>query len=343
MRRVAIIALSFAASVGLAWWWAADRFGAEADKAGKTLYRYHDGYELLTRKFSRRGPLVVWLGDSTIMGLLRPSYPQLIAPRLQATAGVGSRAIAGPAFDFFTYYFLMGRVLDMEPDLVVIVAHLASFAEKRGDTFTYNDLCSMIPTEELPHTVLLPLAAHRLSSGRVLLARLLRYEWGEEQLYFSEGLRTMWHDAPAWDVFGPKTPPPFVDFRFMFNAVRAYEQPISRWNPVVQMMGATVRMATRRGRRVLVLGIPIPHEILRERGWYDEAAYARRFAVLQAVVEESGGTFLDLHEALRRNEFADAGAHYNDAGAARMAELVEPEVRRMLGLPAAPGSAGLTR
>jgi hypothetical protein len=330
MGRVAITVLCGAATVALAIWLAARTWGAEAERTGRSLYVYRRGYVTLTTPPRNPVPLVAWMGDSTIMGVRRPSYPQVLAPRLRERVRTDSRVIAGAAFDFYTYYYLMGPVLDLKPDLIVAVAHLSTFALKRTNRFTYNDLCSMVPTAELPRAALLPFAARRLSIARLMLARLLRLDAGEQALFFFEGLRSLYQDAPAWKPLGPREPPLRIDPREVATAVKAYDIPVSRLSPLVRMMGATVRMASDRGTEVLVIGIPIPHETLRKRWRYDEAVYARRFAVLRAVVEENGGRFLDLHEALETREFADVGGHYNPDGVAHMASLVEPEVLKIL-------------
>lgn len=337
MRRVIVIALSFVLALAAGAWLTVRSWGDVARFAGHQLYAYREGYRMMIKRIAPRYQRhVVWMGDSTIMGIVQPSYPQVLAPRLLGQDHIASQVVASAGFDFYNYYFLMGPVLDLEPDLIVIVAHLASFNEKRGTKFTYNDLCSMIPTDELPHALRLPLAPRRLSAARLLLARLLRTQAGEEALYVTEGLRTLWADGAAWDVLGPKTPPPIIDWRAIYPAVRAYDMPLTRRNPTIRMMEATVRMATSHGRRVIVIGSPIPHMLMRERWWYDSAVWARRYAVLRAAVEEAGGTFLDLHEAIPTQEFADGGGHFNEKGALHMANLLQPVVTKAIAVRATP-------
>ncbi|MGH7895762.1 MAG: hypothetical protein ACREQL_13905, partial [Candidatus Binatia bacterium] len=67
-------------------------------------------------------------------------------------------------------------------------------------------------------------------------------------------------------------------------------------------------------------------------GWYDAEEYARRVAVLRAVVEPRGGRVLDLHDALPDQLLRDAGGHFTTAGSARMAELVWPTVADLVGV-----------
>jgi hypothetical protein len=52
----------------------------------------------------------------------------------------------------------------------------------------------------------------------------------------------------------------------------------------------------------------------------------RRFDVLRAATEESGGRFVDLHMLLPQAEFADFGGHFGPVGAQHIASVVSPIV-----------------
>src|SRR5262249_34454197 len=190
MRRVLVIVLTFVLTVGASAWLILDDWNVAAWNAGQKVYYYRNLFRVATKRNAPPAvPLVVWMGDSTITNIPRPSYPQYLAPRF-SSRHIASQVVAAPAFDFFTYYFLMGPVLDMHPDVIVMVAHLAAFPTKVGTRFTYNDLCSFIPAEALPGTMVLPLAPRRLSPARVLLARVLRTTFGADGFYVAEGLRS---------------------------------------------------------------------------------------------------------------------------------------------------------
>jgi hypothetical protein len=96
------------------------------------------------------------------------------------------------------------------------------------------------------------------------------------------------------------------------------------------MMEATVRLAHEAGVHVIVVGTPIPFEDMRETVGYDPALYAARFATLRAAVEDAGGVFLDLHEALPHDKFHDPVGHFTVAGAEELAERIRPVVAREL-------------
>ncbi len=336
MKRVAGIAVAFALTLVTAVGLTFATLGAEAERTGRNFYLYRDRLHALSRPFAHVGPLVVWLGDSTMMGT---SYPTILGPPLRA-AGVTTVALADMAFDFYAYYFLMGRVIDMHPDLVVLPAHLSLFDE-RWRRMTHNDLASMVPAAELPRVLVLPWQARGLSPARVLLARLLRTGLVERVLYRAEGLRAMFGLLPARDALGPAIPARSVRarqrefFAFTRANLEHYTTPLGRRNPVLRMMAATVRLASEHGVRVLVVGIPIPYEALERIAAWDAPRYAARFALLRTVVEGNGGVFLDLHTALPRSEFRDTGGHYTAEGAWRLAALLEPAIKQRLATPRA--------
>jgi hypothetical protein len=233
----------------------------------------------------------------------------------------------------------MGPVLEAEPELIVLVARLSAFRSRDWSGFTYNDLASMIPPEELPRTLLLPLSERSTNAGRVLLAQLLRRDWAERALWFVTGLREAWEEAPLWARLGPPNPPPVFDPSILTAGLRLFEVRLTPRNPQLRVLAAAVRMATRRGRRVLVIGAPIPTGLLAKFRGHDPDVWPPRFAVLRAAVEEAGGVFVDLHDALGSEEFADFGGHYNEEGAARVAELVGPRIEEAL--RSAPPASGL--
>jgi hypothetical protein len=350
MKRVCVIAMVFLLGLGatlagaIAWW------GDAAVERGARAYGYRRAMAVRVQRPPGAGRLVMWLGDSTIMGLVRASYPQLLRRRL-AARGVRSTVIAAPVFDAFTYYYVMGPVVDAAPDLIVIVARLSAFGSRQWAGFTYNDLASMIPPRELPRTLLLPLSARETNAGRVLMAQLLRWPWAERALFFLTGARERWERASFWDALGPPEPPPTFDPRILTGALKMFEVRLTSRNPQLRVLDAAIRMATRRGRRVLVIGAPIPTQALARFRHRDPSIWPPRFAVLREAVESAGADFLDLHDALPSDAFADFGGHYNEKGAARLAELIGPVVEQVLGAPPrvgrlrldrdAPGRAGL--
>src|SRR5689334_5769279 len=125
MRRVAVIVGTWLALVvGIAVGACHYDDGAAAG-TGWSRYGYREILKKQIRKLSRSRPGVVWLGDSTMLGLRRPSYPQLLQG---VQPDVGSRVIGFIGSDFFTYYPVVGHLLTVHrPAVLVMVAHLRLF------------------------------------------------------------------------------------------------------------------------------------------------------------------------------------------------------------------------
>ncbi len=100
----------------------------------------------------------MWLGDSTIWSLPDiPSYPQRIGSRLERELHLQSLWVIAPGLGFYEYYFLLGSVLDGNPELVVAIATLRSFEVDPTQSSLFNQFAAEIPQEELLRAVRLPL------------------------------------------------------------------------------------------------------------------------------------------------------------------------------------------
>jgi hypothetical protein len=334
MRRLTLMALGFggglavAALVAAALWW------DMAVKIGQGLYDHRPYVQRALAPRSGGGPLVVWFGDSTIA---LASYPQLLAQQWRERGEERAvRIVALPGFDCFDYYFGMGPALELRPDLVVLVAHLRMFGKGDGSTRTLGDLSALIPARELPRAFALPLYDRGITVPRLLLSRTLLFRPVERGMYFLEGLRSSFDHAAFREVLGPRAQRWDVTTgmravgKMAPNVLASYDVAVSPRLPIVRMIAATVDMAVRHGVPVLVVGSPIPAAALRAAGRYDDALYAQRFEVLREVVQQAGGTFLDLHDALSAEEFKDTGGHYNERGVRRLGTLVEPVILKTL-------------
>lgn len=329
MRRASVIVGVCIATTAVAAGAFSCAFGTRAMARGRGLYDYRLGLERQLAAAAAVRPQVVWLGDSTVLGLRDVSYPQVIArrhPELRSTV-IGALG-ADPYFE----YFAMNGVVALHPAVIVLVAHLRLFDDPRRDPArmrtTRNDLASLLPTAELPKALGLPLAERGLTIPRLLLTRSLRFEEGERALYFLEGARALVADA-AWR--GANEPPRRAPrLRLVTLALAASDVPVTRGHPAVRMLAASAARACEAGISVIVVATPIPFEAMRGSVGYEPALYAARFAAIGAAVEEEGAIFLDLHEALPAAAFVDPVGHFGADGAERLADLIEPVLYREL-------------
>ena len=332
MSRLLGIAVSFAVCVGVLAWLIAATVGAAAVGRGAELYHYRQYFGRLfaTPPLPHDRLRVVWLGDSTIMGVKRPSYPQLLRAHFKSN-NVDTRVIAGAGFDPYVYYDLVGPILErFAPDVVVMVAHLASFQSKGSKReFRYNDLASYVLPSMLPQAFLLPLSERDLSPARLLLAQSLKWTAAERIFYGAEGLRLLYEDASFWEPLGPPKPPTVFN-PAMGDTLGGYNTAITRRQATVQVLEAAVRTVTSSGGQVVVIGTPIPWEAIQTRPWFDARKLQGRYDVLGAAVQDAGGTFVDLHDLLRQEEFADYGGHFLETGARHIAGMILPHVRAAL-------------
>jgi hypothetical protein len=216
------------------------------------------------------------------------------------------------------------------PAVLVLVAHLRFFRQPSEDPSgflkTRNDLVSLIPTAELPRALGLPFAVRGMSIPRLVVARVLRYPTIEHFFYFLEGAHSLVAQADVPSLGPTRLDAPRFGFRAFQLAVEGSDVPITRRSPTVRMMEATVRLARESGVRVIVIGSPVPFDNMRAIVGYDRAVYDAHFAVLRAAVEDAGGVFVDLHDALTRDLLNDASGHFTVAGAQLLAERVRPVV-----------------
>lgn len=283
-------------------------------------YRVALGSQLQRRHAER--PLIVWMGDSTLwkQGDVVP-YPRLVDRALGPRAE--TLILRLPGLDAFHYYYLMGRVLEAGPDLVVVTANLRMF-DPRGAA-TLNDLASFVPIGELGRALSLPLEARGLSAVPLLGAQLLRLEPALQAYYAIDGMRAL-RAGEAVDLAPPGP------------ELAQYGRALDEDAPVVRMLGACVAMASRRGARVIVVVAPIPVARLEAAWLYDPAVFRTKAALLRRVVETEGGTLVDLHDALAARDFSDDSGHLDRAGNDRVAALLLPRVERELGLRAEAGA-----
>lgn len=333
MRRVACIVATTALVTGLVVAAAVVQFGDDAFQTGRGLYPYRDEVlpTLDTADARMDRPDVVWLGDSSILPVPGfPSYAGLIDHEPLRRRRERSVRVVTAGLDFFGYYTLMGRVLDLEPRLVVMVANFLSLGDASKER-TFNDLIAQVPADELPVLLLqLPFGFRGLTLPAVLLARAFDTPDDEATRYLYEGLRHQVREAAVWEALGPTELP--ASFEKKIRAIRrkigVYTRPVTASHPLVRFAAGATRMATRRGVRVLVIVTPIPMTVIGQT--VDPETFTERVEVIRRAVGAAGGTVLDLHGAMPATEFRDLGTHLTGVGARHMANMVWPAMRELL-------------
>lgn len=334
MSRVAIIVATFVALVGAAAV-ATYRMGGEtARQAGVALYLHRFSSTQRLRQLAPYPP-ILWLSDSTTMAA--EGYPSYV-PMVHARLGLPNRPplpiLDGPGLDAYAYWSLAGQVAALRPRLVVMIANLRNFGGEGGPR-GFNDVTGELELADLPRTLMLPYWIRGMTAPRLLLARMLRTELGEDVFLTLEGVRRDAQDAPAWTTLGPAERPATAAERFvrygaaMDRLLAQYDRPITPVSPLVQFAGATVGRLVREGIPVLVIVTPFAWEGAAPKH-YEEARFRARVAVLRSAVEANGGELVDFHRALGRDAFRDRDCHFTRAGAATMANLVAPEIRKRL-------------
>ncbi len=300
-------------------------YGDDPVAEGRKLYSSRRLLQRAIRRHKKEAPLMIWMGDSTLMrGRSKvPPYPRTLTELLKKYRFVETRLFAQPAADPYLEYCAIGKLLETNPDLIGIVANPRIMAITAG-TRGFLSLASYIPLSEFGRAIWLPWHHRQVTIPRILLAKSLIFPEIERAFHLYEGLRQMFRDelysTPLKLGFSDR----FGRRSYMFAK---YAQPVQR--PVIDMLAATVDMAVRRGTRVLVVMTPIPIEVLRENDMYTPRTVEQVEEVGHAV-EGAGGIFVDLHDALGRDGFRDTAGHFTEAGARRVAELLEPTVRAQL-------------
>lgn len=330
MSRVVTIVTSALLTLAVCYGVASVLRWPEATEVGARGYLVRRRFEGDFRRLREPQPLVAWMGDSTIYeGGAETPYTEVLDRHLLSSGlRIETYNRSMPGLDQFTHYSVLGRVLDLHPSALFIIANLRLMTP-HGAGRPVLQLTSMIPADELPRAVQLPWHARSITVPRLLLARALDWDRLEKRLHFVEGLREMFRDMLH------KSEPElgFLDRMKLFAAViRNYGSPLSRRSPAVQMLAASVDMAVRRGVPTTVVVAPIPVQFLKGKGAYGPQT-RRGIAALREVVEAAGGEVLDLHDALPQKEFRDKSGHYTKQGTQHMVSLLAPVVRRHVESP----------
>ena len=149
MRRVSVITCTYLTVVMAAGWLICVVGGARARGVGIALYQHRWTAIRPLREQTTR-PVLVWLGDSTIMDVDQyRSYVPMVEARVLAPPRPATLRLEGPGLDFYAYWSLAGRVAALQPKVVVLVANLRNLGAEGGER-GFNDLVGEIDLGDLP-------------------------------------------------------------------------------------------------------------------------------------------------------------------------------------------------
>ncbi len=325
MQRLAIMFGVFVLLIAVAIGVAAYLWGEDAVREGRSMYSTAQYFELRAQRRLPSLPLVAWIGDSTIMPSeeVRP-YPLEIGKRLKETRRAAETIILADAgIGTFAEYCAVGKVLSLRPTAVYIIANLRAFV-RTGSERGALDAASFIPASELPRAATLPWHAAGITIPRLLLARTLAWPQVREGFYFAEGLRQMFRDQ----VYSrPLHLPLMTRIRKYERELKDWDAPIDEQSPRLVMLRAAVELALRNGIRTTVIMPPIPKYVM-EFSPHSVKGIAARSGVVGRAVSAAGARYVNLHNALATEDFRDLGGHYNRQGMDKMADSIEPLVRK---------------
>jgi hypothetical protein len=99
------------------------------------------------------------------------------------------------------------------------------------------------------------------------------------------------------------------------HTVWSVRRGVSPSYPPFTILGKVIRAFARAGKRPMVWTAPVNVDHIRSLG-LPVTGFDRSIASMRIVVEENGGTLLDLHAVLRDSEIADAADHAASKGPA---------------------------
>jgi hypothetical protein len=314
---------------------------AALDAAG---IRYSQGtlevIALLTQRIERTpqsgAHRVIFLGDSLAMDTRPPdrSIPIQLAEMLRAparrTAEVHLRSVVASGLGLFSQYFLSDRVLERQPDQVVLGLNLRWFS-KVWFNLEREQLAGLLPARHWSVAAALPLARAGITADRLVFYRAVMAARGFRAWHRLQREQVRALRATAALAEGLQAASPFpdgLDYRLQHSFWRmardggtrvtreAARRQLGRvlaglpqGDPGLRVLDAMLEAYRAAGIPVLVYVAPLNVEHLRGLGVLDETGLARSLARIEAVARARGADFLDLHALLGDSFFKDPVDH----------------------------------
>lgn len=283
---------------------------------------------------------VAFLGDSTAMSGEGPKYaiPGRLGALLRKQAGgppVVSLAEAG--LGPMDFYLLASEVAEAHPAAVVFPVNMAALSHVWAQRLSHPEFATVIGGERWLPAFGLPPVVNAVKADRLLLYPILE----------SLGLRPAWQGIhryqalvlQAWRELGtamgagdgpwsrPRgTGPSSGGIGETQSRRELFEQAlrVQQWNrygkairgveeedPSLQIIDAALQRWANLDIPVLVVVIPINVEMVDQLGIDDPAGRMRTIRALAGIAGAADARFLDLHDLLPEESFADWQGHYS--------------------------------
>lgn len=308
---------------------------------------------------------IVYFGDSTVAAydgrLPLPTLTKKHLNTLRQRQWVEVANAAAPGGGITQVAFLADEVADFEPDLVIWQLSFFQFTDRWTSRNGAPELVGFVHAARLPELLMMPFQKFRLSLSDILLQQTIVrlgvhdvHRWlRESQLRFGH-VRGFVEDAlnpnhgrkpeaRAQLIRGRGYMRRHVDMS-VGNRYSAYGEQVHFGrtldglepdDPKLQLLASGIRAFTRDGVDVLVYLNPTNLERIKSVGVFNEEGIATTVDAIRNVVEASGAHFLDMHDMLVDDAFADAAGHFRDDEArpvprvvtTRVAEAVLPIIK----------------
>ncbi|MEE3327058.1 MAG: hypothetical protein VX252_06980 [Myxococcota bacterium] len=317
--------------------------GKVLDEAGVSPPRTNlDVLELFQSRLARVNALhgIAYLGDSTGMSGEGSKYsiPGRVESVLQKQPGlppVVSLAEAG--LGPMDFYLLAAEVAEARPAAVIVSVNMAALSHVWAQRLSHPEFASVIGSSRWLEAFGLPTVVSGVKADRLLLypgleALGLRGVWQATHQYQAQVLQgwrelgaAMGPDQGPWrrpgsSALAVRSTDEMENQRALFDqALRAQQ-----WNrygkaiggvegddPSIQIMAAALRHWASLDIPVLVVVIPVNIELVESLGLDDPEGRERTVSTLAEIARGSGARFLDLHDLLPEESFADWHGHYS--------------------------------
>lgn len=297
-----------------------------------------DAHERIATEIAGQAPgtlNVVFLADSTALAgsVAKPLVPPLVEARLRqqlAPHKLHVHMLVKPGLGAFAYLMLADRIVELEPDLVIVSANVANYSRISRTNFSRPAVAGLTRWKRLPTLAGLPIAWEKLTFDQVLKNLAieglgLSHAWDalatrqvaltklrarvEHWLHGGPGPEAAYQRVRGLQVMSQKHAGPAPELtRRLYGALTAG---VRADHPVNRALRATLEIFDEGDVPVLAFLTPLDVERLRGLGAIEEEGLAQTVASVAASARGTGAHYLDLHALLEASEFRDNAGHYS--------------------------------